>query len=751
LSILLAHSFLKGVARVFFETPANTIFLTKFTAGSLPAVYIGTAIVSILIGLIYAKLEERISARSLLTVTLVFLTAMTALFYILLRVSVSRPLAMSAMIFKDVHFALIGMEFWGLAGLLADVRQAKRLFGLVITGEILAGILSGFSIPWIVARSGPSILLLISSLATLASLFLLFYTFRLFRDRRELPQEEAVKPDSQPIWQMFRDRYLAIFFGISVLSFFVEYFVEYAFYGQVGTKFPDEARLASFFGVFYGLLGVGQLISSTSLAGPMLTRYGLSFGLMLLPFTNLTTVGLAALAGSLRSAAALFFFILVAAKLLDEVGRYTIEMPVYQILYQALPLSRRLRVQAVRESIVEPIGVGLCGVGIYCFHSLLGLSSTQVLYITFLLAAGWAVMCLLLRREYTVRMARAVASRRLGGADLPINEPVVQSVLVRGLESDRPGQVIYSLDLLEQIGYTGMSSALTGLLNHPHPLIRHQALRRIERLGLTGAMAPVRERFDDDDRPELRGDALRTVCALGDAGVELAIAHLDDPILPVRTGALIGVLRHGGMDGIMAGGARFNAMLSSVDPADRALAAEILGEIGITNFQRPILKLLEDHDIQVRRAAVAAAGKLRSPAALPLLMDALAVPPLRSSAMNALLAFGPAALPLVERSVGDHRMDRKVRIWMVRICGRLQLREGCRLLEEHLADPDSTLRAAVVQALASCPESLRPMDAGRVGILTGQEIKEAAAVLGALSDLGPDLRGDRFELVRRAL
>jgi hypothetical protein len=276
----------------------------------------------------------------------------------------------------------------------------------------------------------------------------------------------------------------------------------------VGTKFPDEARLASFFGVFYGLLGVGQLISSTSLAGPMLTRYGLSFGLMLLPFTNLTTVGLAALAGSLRSAAALFFFILVAAKLLDEVGRYTIEMPVYQILYQALPLSRRLRVQAVRESIVEPIGVGLCG---------------------------------------------------------------------------------------------------------------------------------------------------------------------------------------------------------------------------------------------------AAAGKLRSPAALPLLMDALAVPPLRSSAMNALLAFGPAALPLVERSVGDHRMDRKVRIWMVRICGRLQLREGCRLLEEHLADPDSTLRAAVVQALASCPESLRPMDAGRVGILTGQEIKEAAAVLGALSDLGSDLRGDRFELVRRAL
>jgi AAA family ATP:ADP antiporter len=747
LCILLAHSFLKGVARVFFETPANTIFLVKFSAGSLPGVYIGTAVVSILFGLAYAKLEERISARKLLTVTLIFLTVVTALLYFLLRISVSRPLAMSAMIFKDVHFALIGIEFWALAGLLMDVRQAKRLFGLVTAGEILAGILSGFSIPWIVARAGPLILLLISSLATAASIFLLLYTFHLFRDRQDFPQEEdeSDKPDSQPIWQMFRDRYLAIFFGISVLSFFVEYFVEYAFYGQVETAYPNEVRLASFFGIFYGLLGVGQLVSSTSLAGPMLTRFGLSFGLLLLPVTNISMVGLAALAGSFRAAAAVFLFLLVAAKLLDEVGRYTIEMPVYQILYQALPLSRRLRVQAVRESIVEPIGIGLCGVGIYCFHSLLGLSPTQVLYITFFLACGWMFMSIMLRREYTVRMSGAIASRRLKGADLPLHESFVQTALVKGLKSEKAGQVLYCLDLLEKSGYSGVPSALTGLLHNGHSLIREEALRRIERLGLTEILAEVRTRLAVDENPQVRGHALRAVCALGDT--ELAIAHLDELDLRVRSGALIGLLRYGGVDGIIAGGPEFNRLVSSGDPAGRSAAAEILGEIGIASFHRPVIRLLEDQDVQVRRAAIATAGKLRSQPAIPLLLAALGTPRLQSSAMSALLAFGPSILQVAGGSMGDRLLDRKIRIWLIRICGKLRLREGCQLLEQHLDDPDPIVRAQIVQSLASCPESLRTRDVRRVAALIDQEMEAAAAILATLADLGDG----RFELVHRAL
>ena len=54
LLILLGHSFLKGAARVLLETPANTLFLSRFSIEKLPLVYVATAVVCTVIGLVYA-------------------------------------------------------------------------------------------------------------------------------------------------------------------------------------------------------------------------------------------------------------------------------------------------------------------------------------------------------------------------------------------------------------------------------------------------------------------------------------------------------------------------------------------------------------------------------------------------------------------------------------------------------------------------------------------------------------------------
>ena len=40
LVILLAHSFLKGAARVLLETPANSLFLSRFSIVNLPLIYL---------------------------------------------------------------------------------------------------------------------------------------------------------------------------------------------------------------------------------------------------------------------------------------------------------------------------------------------------------------------------------------------------------------------------------------------------------------------------------------------------------------------------------------------------------------------------------------------------------------------------------------------------------------------------------------------------------------------------------------
>ena len=51
-------------------------------------------------------------------------------------------------------FNLVRLGYWGLAGRLFDLRQAKRLFGLVGAGEELSTIVALFSTPLLIRAIG---------------------------------------------------------------------------------------------------------------------------------------------------------------------------------------------------------------------------------------------------------------------------------------------------------------------------------------------------------------------------------------------------------------------------------------------------------------------------------------------------------------------------------------------------------------------------------------------------------------------
>ena len=112
LLILLAHSCLKGAARVLLETPANALFLSHFSIDKLPLVYVATAAVCTAIGLVFARLEARISVRTLLTGTVGFLSIVTLAFYFGLSLTQSPSVVFSLMVWKDVHWTLMNLAFW---------------------------------------------------------------------------------------------------------------------------------------------------------------------------------------------------------------------------------------------------------------------------------------------------------------------------------------------------------------------------------------------------------------------------------------------------------------------------------------------------------------------------------------------------------------------------------------------------------------------------------------------------------------
>jgi hypothetical protein len=72
-----------------------------------------------------------------------------------------QPVVVAALaIWGEVLWVLAGLAFGALLGRLFTIRQGKRLFGLVGSGEVLAGILGGLLVPLAVSLVGTANLLL---------------------------------------------------------------------------------------------------------------------------------------------------------------------------------------------------------------------------------------------------------------------------------------------------------------------------------------------------------------------------------------------------------------------------------------------------------------------------------------------------------------------------------------------------------------------------------------------------------------
>ncbi|EIJ42475.1 hypothetical protein BegalDRAFT_1596 [Beggiatoa alba B18LD] len=749
LLLLLIHSFFKGVSTVFFETTANTLFLREFDSHYLPYVYMATASLSIAFGVMYSKLEAKLSPDKLLSYTLWLLWIVLLLFYVSLLLfgeiaAIAPFFAIAMMIWKGVHWILLTLEFWALAGLIFNVRQGKRLFGLTSTGDIVAIILGGASVTFLVNWIGTTQLLLISLIGLTGALGILRYiahscpdSFLITTEKNDNGEEVARKP----LGLLIKEPYVILFFCISAISSMGYYFVDFIFYDTVGAHYTREEDLASFFGLFFALLGFINFLSSALLSGRLLTLYGLTVGLLSLPVMVFITTSLSVTIGVLNGTVGAFLWLVTLTKLLDEVLRTAFESPTFRILYQPFPVAERLRLQGVRESIVEPAAIGLTGIFLLLFTTITTLSALHLAMLFLILLVAWITIAFFLRQNYTRVLMNALSNRRLNGLSLSLEDGSSVAVLQKGLESPLAGEVIYCLNTLEEMEHNNINNFFIKLLDHPQPEVRIHALRKIEQYNVTEAVKTVNQHLLIEKNTAALGTAIRTFCAISDAEAFEHVATYTNVNNPnIKKGAIVGLLKNGGIDGVLAAGETLNGLLVSLQAQDRCLAADILGEVGITSFYRPLIKLLHDNNVCVRRSALAACGKLRNPKLLPLIIDNLSHADTREAATVALVAFSEVALPTLEQELARQENNYTVQIRILKVCARIGGIETTQFLKKLLLSPPR--REVYCQLLKSLVASGYQVSGAeeeqRIEFFIEREVRHITLWLASIQDMGID-------------
>ena len=753
LMVLIGQSTCLGLSAAWLITAASTLFLDEFGAEKLPYLYmtVGVLVSAIFYGLI--PLQKRISLTRL-----TWGAVSAFLLLVLLGWCAVGPLGQRWASFLlmalfplglQVGFVLLGSQ----AGRLFDVRQIKRLFPRIVTGFVVGFMVGGLAVsPVMRVTGGPEHLVLASAVALMGMLAFSVAAAMLFGARlNEVGASGSDRAPGLSLGKVIRSPYVALIFGYQMLSAMGSYLIEYMLLAKAAEQFPDPSDLAEFFGGFTAVMNFSNILFLALAAGFLLSRLGLRFGLTANPGAVLILLGLVLVSGLVPSFAGGFFWLLVATRVVDIVLTDGTTRTSLNAVYQSLPERERVTAQSGVEGIGVPIAVGLTGVVLLVATRVDAITINHVVVFTACIVIAWTIAGFIVFRGYASALQQQLTRSALGDADLSLAEPATRSVVEGLLTSPRVGEVRLALELLadsEEVAVDGYADALR---SHPNPFVRTEVWRLVEARNVQALLPAAREAVDSETNAAVQGAAVRALCALvGGEAVE-ALQPLLAPEVPLETrrDTLVAFLRYGGISGVVVAARHLEEFESSPRPEERAAVADVIGAVANKNYCLPLHKLLHDDDSEVRRKAVVACGKVVNAKLMPLLVEALEEPSLRSDAAAALIQYGEGVVSELEKCLCNKFNGTRDKLFrLIHVGGEVGGARVCACLSSSITHPDLELRMHILRALVRAGfQASVDDDVQRVERVIAQEAEDAARRLRARINLDTDGTADSAGIV----
>lgn len=730
-----------GMPKLFTLMVANSLFLEKFSAENLSYVYLASSLLLPLTGLLHLYFEKRISYIKLQSGTLIAMSLVSLIFLILLWVTQSTWLIIALYIWLAVEIAMTDIVLWGTANRLFTVRQSKRLFGLIGTGGIITVIVGGLSTPYIVGLIGTRGLLFFSFLGFVLAFINLRYMNRTYHKKlvqNSGKQDNSDNESSQSFTTLFKNRYLVlIFLFFTLYSQVIYYFLDNIFYFQINSYFPNADELSSFIGQFWAIYGIGSLLFRSLVAGRWMSLVGLHGGMLTSPMiVGFSMLGVVIVdIFQLSPQATLIFWLIAITKLFDRILTGSVTTPAYHTLYQPLSLESRARVQTMTESIVGPLGGMLTSLSLLFLTKIMGLNVEELAGVLFAIVGLFISVSILTIREYRKALTTALSRRGLIGTDLSLNDNFSVQILENGLQSHRPKEILYCLKLLEEVKHHRLKRHLFHLIHHEDEEVREGAYNALERMGYEEGFLSLKRRLAIEANPRLRAALLRALAATSEAeSFDIIEPYLEYQDTVVRQGAMVALIRYCGIEGAVRAGSVLMELRESKNSQEREFAATVLGQVGISSFYRSLLLLLRDEDIEVRKAALLAAGQLDNRKLWPLVIESLVQLPTREVAAKALIHARESAFPALEESYETNSKNIKLRREIIHIYGRIKSKESITLLFKKLNEPDRNLRYEILWSLYLCGYQSNAAELKVIENLLTDEVFYGVQVISMLQD-----------------
>jgi HEAT repeat protein/ATP/ADP translocase len=373
--LLGALHFVVAAAHALFDIGSTSLLIANLGADVLPEVYIGSALLLISVGFFFIPMVDRLDRVRLFTITLAFFALVLAITHHLGERApdlIYRGLYLLCYLMKGLVF----LQYWLIAGEVADLRQAKRIFpillGFSLTGGLAASLAASVLPRWLPTED----LLLVAAILLAAGLIPTRVVARRYRERLQHPGL-PVPFHVSDIWTQVRsDLKISLSsrllrnLSLSTLLFallaqFMDFFMGKAasLHYVDATGIVETGALTAFYAALNAsVIGVGAvlqfLVANRLISSVGVTRGQITGSLAFLAGFGAIAVSLIVTGNGLGLA---FFYAVLASRALQKVLRISIYRSSIDLIYNPIPSERRGRAKAFKETVIEPVGVLLGG------------------------------------------------------------------------------------------------------------------------------------------------------------------------------------------------------------------------------------------------------------------------------------------------------------------------------------------------------------------------------------------------------
>ncbi|MDO7887523.1 cyclic nucleotide-binding domain-containing protein [Hymenobacter cheonanensis] len=405
------HNFLLGVGTILVYVAANVLLLENNPERNLPLAYGVAALAMLATGQVYAHFEHHWLLQKLAVRVLLAAVALTGVLGVLVATGHSVAAAVAIMAGYRVIYLLTNLEFWGVSAVVFDVRQGKRLFGIISAGDMPAKAMgavlaifihSNADLPWLLGTAfGAYLLALLALRATLRSHVVEAAPVA----RRARPQ--AVAPGLR---RWFGDSQMVQTMCLSLLALAaVTTGIEYLFFVNVKHRFHDEAAIMRYVGTVLVSTYLVAMLFKLLLSQHTVDRLGVRWVLLALPVAILLGLGLYGGLNRADTERTLLYFCGLYLGL--EVLRRAVFDPVFLLLFQPLTPTERLQAHTLAKGLYEPLGMALGGGLLFALHALPGGQTWAPFLWMGLLMAGVLLLLLRTYRQYVAELQHALSRR----------------------------------------------------------------------------------------------------------------------------------------------------------------------------------------------------------------------------------------------------------------------------------------------------------------------------------------------------